>query len=167
MMSSRTKLPKDMPPHDDMPPMRLPARLSLRFRPTWLSRFELLTVMGFGPALTKESCRLRLMAESRAGPTVMSTSSVSVSKSVFKLKFRCGNRSRMDAMKQGASDSGMREVEESSTTCGVFIGEGLEGVEMLPLKLTVSRGVRGSGVGDWVVDEATSDSGESGRSSLG
>lgn len=68
--SSRTKLPKDIPPHD-MPPMRLPARLSLRFRLTLLSRFGLLTDMGLGPALTKESCLERPMPASRAGPTVI------------------------------------------------------------------------------------------------
>lgn len=66
--------------------MRLPARLSLRLRLT-LSRFWLLTEMGFGPALTKESCRLRLMAASSAGPVVMSTSSQSRSEKAAKRLF--------------------------------------------------------------------------------
>lgn len=62
--SSRTTLPKDMPPQL-MPPMRLPARDSRRFRLT-LSRFWLLVEMGRGPALTKESWRERPMEVSRA-----------------------------------------------------------------------------------------------------
>lgn len=67
--SSRTKLPNDMPPQL-MPPIRLPARDSLRLRLT-LSRFWLLllTEMGLGPVLTKESCRERPM-----GPVVISMS---------------------------------------------------------------------------------------------
>lgn len=63
--SSRTKLPKDMPPQL-MPPIRLPASDSLRLRLT-LSRFWLLTEMGLGPALTKESWRER----PKAAPVVM------------------------------------------------------------------------------------------------
>lgn len=70
--SSRTKLPKDMPPQL-MPPMRLPARDSLRLRLT-LSRFWLFIEIGLGPALTNESCRLRPKEEaSSEGPVVMST----------------------------------------------------------------------------------------------
>lgn len=67
--SSRTKLPKDMPPQL-MPPMTLPARDSLRARLT-LSRLELFTEMGFGPALTNESPRGRPMEGSNAGPVVI------------------------------------------------------------------------------------------------
>lgn len=77
--SSRTKLPKDMPPQL-MPPMRLPARDSLRFRFT-LSRLGLLTEMGFGPALTNESPRGRPMEGSSVGPVViLKSSSMSMSR---------------------------------------------------------------------------------------
>lgn len=70
--SSRMKLPRDMPPQL-APAMRLPARLSRLWRLA-LSRLALFMEMGFGPALTKESWRLRPMAESIEGPVVMSVS---------------------------------------------------------------------------------------------
>lgn len=74
--SSRMKLPTEMPPQL-MPPIMLPARDSRRARLAW-SRLGLIMEMGFAPALTKESLRLRPMAESRFGPVVMSTSSWSL-----------------------------------------------------------------------------------------
>lgn len=70
--SSRIKLPKDMPPQL-VPFMREPARLSRRWRLIW-SRFALFMEMGLGPALTKESWRLRPMAASMEGPVVISVS---------------------------------------------------------------------------------------------
>jgi hypothetical protein len=67
--SSRTKLPKDMAPQL-MPPIRLPARDSRRFRFTF-SWFWLFVEIGLGPVLTKESWRGRLIDESRAAPVAM------------------------------------------------------------------------------------------------
>lgn len=67
--SSRTKLPKDMPPQL-MPFMRLPARDSLRFRFTF-SRFWLFMEIGLGPVLTNESWRGRLIEASSAAPELM------------------------------------------------------------------------------------------------
>lgn len=71
--SSRMKLPTEMPPQL-MPPMRLPAmRLpasdSRLGRLPW-SRLGFWMFMEIGFAPTKESCRLRPMAESK-GPVVM------------------------------------------------------------------------------------------------
>src|SRR5690625_430138 len=62
-----------MPPQLMPPPIRLPASDSLRFRLT-LSRFWLFMEMGLGPALTKESCRLRPMPLASRAPVVMLTS---------------------------------------------------------------------------------------------
>lgn len=53
-----------------MPPIRLPARDSLRFRFA-LSRFWLFMEIGLGPVLTNESWRGRLIEESRAAPVAM------------------------------------------------------------------------------------------------
>lgn len=72
-ISSRMKLLTDRPPQLMPPPIRLPARLSRRF--LLGSRFGLLIMeMGLGPALTKESWRLRPMADSKEWPVVMSMS---------------------------------------------------------------------------------------------
>lgn len=68
--SSLTKLPKETPPQL-MPPMRLPARDSRRFRFA-LSRLALFMEMGFGPALTNESPRGRPIEGSSVDPVVMS-----------------------------------------------------------------------------------------------
>lgn len=67
--SSRTKLPKDMPPQL-MPFMRLLARLSLRFLLTF-SLFGLFMEMGLAPALTKESWRERPKAPSNASAVMV------------------------------------------------------------------------------------------------
>ena len=88
--SSRIKLPTEIPPQL-MPPIMLPARLSLRARLAW-SRFGLIMEMGLGPALTNESLRLRLMAESRFGPVVMSTSEGLLARSPPKNKSSGGLR---------------------------------------------------------------------------
>ena len=55
-----------------MPFIILPAKLSRR--PRLSAGLGFVMEMGLGPALTKESWRLRLKAESKVGPVVMSRS---------------------------------------------------------------------------------------------
>lgn len=69
--SSRMKLPTEMPPQL-MPAIKLPAALSRRLRFTW-SRLGLAMEMGLAPALTNESCRVRLEPEPNSGPVVILT----------------------------------------------------------------------------------------------
>lgn len=74
--SSRMKLPTEIPPQL-IPPIILPARLSRRARFA-CSRFGFAMEMGFAPALTNESWRLRPVAEPKSGPVVILASSMSI-----------------------------------------------------------------------------------------
>jgi hypothetical protein len=104
--SSRTKLPKDMAPQL-MPPIRLPARDSRRFRFTF-SWFWLFVEIGLGPVLTKESWRGRLIDESRAAPVAMAVRlcSVVALKSAVCSGYICGR----DVLRDPAIGAERREL---------------------------------------------------------
>jgi hypothetical protein len=141
--SSRTKLPKDIPPQL-MPPMRLPARLSLRVRLT-LSRFWLFVEMGRGPALTNESWRERPKEASRVGPVAISKSSMSLQPS--KARSKAAEAARSLAIR--SLDEERKSWEVGLVVVVVVVVEiGLEAAAVIEIRPCRSGGVAGWGDGD-------------------
>jgi hypothetical protein len=102
--------------------------------------------MGFGPALTNESCRLRPIVESREGPVVISTTLCEYSSESSVIPN--GFLSKLDF----AATIG--EADESRI--GVVIVIGLDGqiTELRSQPMKSSVGVAGCGEGEFGVSEA-------------